>query len=107
MTTRSKEELLVEIPKWMKHFDDEDGGYTYEFSIHIDDLKETFDMLNSFHSKCANWFATTCKTCEGYHGKGFVHIELEHDEWSESVSQASNLLARTNYKREVNENNKI
>ena len=50
MTTRSKEELLVEIPQWMKHFDDEDGGYTYEFSIHIDDLKETFDMLNSFHS---------------------------------------------------------
>ena len=107
MTTRSKEELLIEIPKWMKHFDEEDGGYTYEFSVHTDDLKETFDTLNSFHSKCANWFATTCKTCEEYHGKGFVHIELEHDEWSENVSKASNLLARTNYKREVNETNKI
>ena len=100
MTKETREELLNEVPLWMKHFDDNDGGITYEFSVHKDDLNETVEILNSYHSSCANWFACTCKTCVGYHGEGFIHIELIHDKWSEHISKASNLLARTNYKRD-------
>ena len=100
MTKETREELLNEVPLWMKHFDDNDGGITYEFSVHKDDLEETFEILNSYHSSCANWFACTCETCEGQHGEGFIHIELIHDKWSEHVSNASNLLARTNYIRD-------
>ena len=75
MTKETREELLNEVPLWMKHFDDNDGGITYEFSVHKDDLNETFEILNSYHSSCANWFACTCETCEGQHGEGFIHIE--------------------------------
>lgn len=100
MTKESREELLNEVPKWMKNFDDNDGGITYEFSVHKDDLEETFDILNSCHSSCANWFACTCETCEEYHGEGYVHVELKHDKWSEHISKASNLLARTTYRRD-------
>ena len=100
MTKETREEILYYVPKWMKNFDDNDGGITYEFSVHKDDLEETFEILNSYNSIYANWFACTCETCEGQHGEGFIHIELIHDKWSEHVSNASNLLARTNYKRD-------
>ena len=100
MTEKSRKELLHGDPKWMKHFDDNDGGITYEFSVHKDDLEETFKILNSYDSSCANWFACTCETCEEHHGEGFIHIELKHDKWSDRISTASNLLARTNYKRD-------
>ena len=79
MTKESREELVNEVPKWMKHFDDNNGGYTYEFSVHKDDLEETFGILNSYSSSCVNWFAytCTCETCVEHHGEGFIHIGLK------------------------------
>ena len=100
MKKDSIEELLNEVPKWMKNFDDNDGKITYEFSVHKNDLEETFDILNSYHSSCSNWFACTCETCEEYHGEGFVHVELKHNKWSKHISIDCNLLTRTNYKRD-------
>lgn len=97
--TQKLRNKLNKVQEWMKNFDNNDGGYTYEFSVHKDYLEETFGILNSHHSSCGNWFACTCETCEEYHSEGFVHVELKHDKWSEHISKASNLLARTNYKR--------
>ena len=51
------------------------------------------------HCKIGNWFATTCDSCIKNHGKGYVHLELIQDKWDNHISKASNLLARTNYKR--------
>lgn len=100
MKKSKKEEISYYVPKWMKIFDENDGGITYEFSVHKDDLEETFKILNARSSPCSNWFACTCETCEEHHGEGFIHIELIHDKWSEHISKAINLLARTNYKRD-------
>jgi hypothetical protein len=94
-----KQKLLIDIPNWIKNFDQNNGGINYEFSVHQEDLEETFEILNKHYSRCGNWFSCTCETCEKHHGKDFVHVSLIQDQWSEHISNASNLLLRTNYLR--------
>lgn len=95
-----KKKTLLRIISDMSDFLKKDGNVNVEFSIHKDKLIEYFEVLNKLHSPIGNWFACTCRTCEEYHGDGYVHVELKTDNFSEAISKASNLLARTNYKRD-------
>ena len=96
---KSLKQIKTIIPEWIQKFDENNGGLNFEFAISRKDLEETMIILNSFHSKCGNWFATTCETCEERYGEDTIHFSLVHDNKSVRISHASNLLARTNYRR--------
>lgn len=81
---------LKKIQGMVDEFDKAEGSITIEFSVKWTDLRRVFKQLNKIPSKYGIWAATTCKTCEGYHGKGYVHVELHPFKWI--PYKASNLL---------------
>ena len=85
--------LLDECVADTKEFTAKKGMITLEFSIHQDSLDELFLELekDKYRSPIGRWFATTCDTCVGYHGEGYVHVAIEKDKWL--PLKASNLLA--------------
>ena len=91
--------IINQFESSIKEFEEKEGTITIEFSIKKSNLKTYFEELNKMHCKIGNWFATTCDSCIKNHGKGYVHLELIQDKWDNHISKASNLLARTNYKR--------
>ena len=96
---KSLKQIKTIIPEWMQRFDENNGGLNFEFAISRKDLEETMIILNSFHSKCGNWFALTCQTCKERYGEDTIHFSLVHNNYGDHISRASKILARTNYRR--------
>jgi len=81
---------LKKIQALVDEFDKAEGMVTIEFSVKRQALRKLFKQLNKIPSKYGRWFAATCATCVGYHGKTSVHVALEPFKWL--PTQASNVL---------------
>ena len=81
---------LSQVIADVNEFDSKEGCVTIEYSIRRTELRRIFKRLNKFPSKYGRWFAATCETCVGYHGKDYVHLTIEPFKWV--PVNASNLL---------------
>lgn len=92
------------IKNYIKEFTEKGGTVTIEFSVHKSRLPKVFRKLKKYTPKTLAWTAHTCSTCEEYHGKGYVHVELHKIDCPYAGYNASNLLACTkkNKQRKIN-----
>lgn len=81
-----------ECAKYVEEFKEHNGRVTIEFSVHKDTLEDTFKVLNNHKSTLGKWIALSCKTCEEYYGKGYVHVSLEPESILTGMLTASNFL---------------
>jgi hypothetical protein len=85
---KETEEMIVAMSK---EFDEKDGFVTCEFSIHKNDIPELADFVKSnIDLKLGRWVTMECKTCEGYHGDGYVHASIERFDTIEKIEKSSN-----------------
>ena len=82
------------IIKYCREFIDR-SPVTIEFSEHINNLDKLFIRLSKHTPEGLVWTAHTCETCVGYHGEGFVHVELHKAGSKFAGLETSNLLHRS------------